>query len=279
MKCEIQSKNLFVNDKQVFFDGIDFINELGDGTSANARAFLVKNIQLQRYEVIKLSKPRQAKDKPDYTRFISEVRKNALFHHKQIAVIYDAVVKNELFFCKMQYFEGCSLKEFLETDAQFIIRYSILESLLGVLDEVYTMEQYHGDIHGNNIIINDNIPYLIDFGTSLFSGKIASHRRDAKMLFAISFEVLPELIKMSFITKDIIDYGSHAVCEIIRRTAYMLFQFENRNLWNNKVDLYTQKEQIIIPISILHEDFPFISKCLITRFLANLPLDDDLKSI
>lgn len=39
---------------------------------------------------------------------------------------------------------------------------------------------------------------ILDLGTSLFSGKEASHKRDAQMLFKLSFELQPSIRELAF---------------------------------------------------------------------------------
>lgn len=102
---------------------------------------------------------------------------------------------------------------------------------------------FHGDLHKKNIIITKDIvgndqPIFIDFGTSHFSGKEESEKRDAKMLYKLCFEVLPEFQKFAFIEKSIIEQGSFVICEFFQHLLGLLNKYINNEKW----DIYAQHE-------------------------------------
>lgn len=148
----ITEEKLYINNKPLELKNFLFKQELGHG--ANAYAFLIYNSKLAREEVLKIWIPRQNGNKVDINRFLAEVRKNARFTHQGIASIYEADIIENLFYCRMQYIKGTTLKKYLKNDRLFVFRYQYLKQILHILKDVYDAGYFHGDIHSKNIIID-----------------------------------------------------------------------------------------------------------------------------
>ena len=134
---------------------------------------------MDRKEVVKVWRPRKRTSKVDKRRFLAEVQKNAQFSHENIVNVYEAdILDDEIYYCRMEYVRGDTLKEYLKKEIDFSLRYIIINKILEVMEGVYRRGLYHGDLHSKNIIINiksNEILKIIDFGTSIFfeDGKIA----------------------------------------------------------------------------------------------------------
>lgn len=209
MEFNIIEGRLYIDNVIFELNGVVFENELGKGR--NAKAFLVRNKKvLDRKEVVKIWIPRE--DRDTQKQFVNEIRKNALLTHNNIASIYDAEIQGDVCFCRMEYIPGITLRDFLKSNPDFVIRYTILERILSIMKYVYENGKYHGDLHSGNIVLNCNeiagkndasFLKIIDFGTSILRHNINdSHKRDSKLLYNLCYELLPELQNIPFINFD-----------------------------------------------------------------------------
>jgi predicted unusual protein kinase regulating ubiquinone biosynthesis (AarF/ABC1/UbiB family) len=131
---------------------------------------------------------------------------------------------------------------------------------------VYEAGVYHGDLHAGNVIINEDKPHIIDFGTSLFSGVTASNKRDCEELVKLCFEVLPELHKLEFIDNAVvIEQDSKIAAEYLLRCLQIIWNFENSYTFD--LDRYTYKERKI-RFDVLLEDFSFLDRDAVNKFFA-----------
>ena len=174
--------------------GYRILEALGSG--ANAEVFLVYNEVLDRNEALKVWHPRKHQISVNKEQFYAELRKNALFtEDDSIATVYTGGERTGIYYCIMEYCPGITLKEFLESDPSWMYRWGIARQISDTLKNVYKRGVFHGDLHSNNIIINieneHNFLKILDLGTSIFSGKDKSHKRDARLLFDLSFQLLP----------------------------------------------------------------------------------------
>lgn len=276
MKYEIVDGNLYINEQKIDFNELVFLRELGRG--ANGITFSVNNIFPERKEVIKIWFEENQKGKLIVDKFINEVQKNATVYSINTPQIYEAKNRDNIHWCRMQYIDGETLRTELQKKPVFIIRYIWAEKMLKILSEVYQKNVYHGDLHSNNIIIEKESgePYLLDFGTSLLSGIEKSHRRDARMLYYLIKEILPEMQMVRFISDDLYNQKSEIVCEILAitiRITYGIMQYKKGSL-----DDYGIKSELIMPINIIKDickekkDSFEINERLIEEYFSSLKL-------
>lgn len=245
IKYEIKNGELIINGEIFELENMTFIKELGAG--ANAIAFLAKNTVTEREECVKIWTYTD-KYGDNEAKFRNEVEKNSKFTDlPNVATIYRGDVKTmdefNVCYCVLEYVKGINLEEYLKTEPGLIFRYNILDKILSTMKEIYIRGFYHGDLHVKNIIISDNDemnPCIIDFGTSFFSGKKASHKRDAEKLYDLCMDVMPELMELPFIIKRDIFIEREDVSE--RLCDYMLdllnFWWEFYDLENKNIDDY-----------------------------------------
>lgn len=261
---EIRDEVLFVDDMKLCIPNLYFIEEIGEG--ANAKVFLADNKCLHRQEAVKIWIPKKNQKVVDKNRFLGEVRKNANMHILNVATFYDAFIENGFYCARIEYIPGKTLKVLLKESPGFVVRYAILETILETMKLVYEAGFYHGDLHAKNVIINEDKPHIIDFGTSLFSGKTASKERDCRMLVELCFEVLPELQKLEFLDSDIvIGQDSKIAAEYLLQCLPIIWDFENSS--TSDLDKYTYKEWEF-RFDVLLEEFSFLDRDAVNKFFA-----------
>lgn len=262
MDFEIKKQALFVNTVELYIPNLYFIKEIGKG--ANAKVFLVYNNLLNRKEAVKIWIPRKGQKKVDKERFCEEVKKNANVHFPHIATFYDANTQNGLYYARLELIPGQTLKMFLREEQSFVNRYTILQSILETMKLVYDAGYYHGDLHTGNIIVNEYTPYIIDFGTSIFSGISASQERDCRKLVELCYEVLPELHRLEFLDNaKIIEQGSKIVAEFLMHCLLIIWKLETEKA--SMQDGYAYRNWQFC-LDILVEEFQFIDVDLVNKF-------------
>ena len=221
----IQSGTLFINGERLALPGYKVLNQIGEG--ANAKVFLVHNIILDRHEALKIWFPRKGADKVNREQYYAELRKNALFTYEpSIATIYFGDIRNDYCFCIMEYYNGIPLRDFITQSPNYFQRWALALSICNTLKQIYEKGVFHGDLHDRNIIVNfqnDDFCRIIDLGTSILSGRSPSQKRDAKLLFKLSLEVLPQLEEISFYNdKSISDLPSPEINSAFRSMCWLL---------------------------------------------------------
>ncbi len=102
-------------------------------------------------------------------RFLLEAKTIAKFKHPYIVRIIDYFEENNTAYFVMEYEDGNSLEEWLQTHKN-LTEDDILPIIIPILDaltEIHTQHIYHRDIKPDNIIMRkDGVPLLIDFGAA-----------------------------------------------------------------------------------------------------------------
>lgn len=195
----IRDNRLYINRNEFSLPGYTVIKPIGTG--ANAKAFLIHNILLDRHEVLKIWFPHKGRRVVDKNQYLAEIRKNAqLTADSSFATIYFGDIKDDYCFCVMEYCPGKTLKEFLATNPCYYKRWAITRGICDSLSYIYKKGIYHGDLHDRNIIADWDINSfkILDLGTSILSGKKYSQERDARLLYQFGIEMLPEIKDMPF---------------------------------------------------------------------------------
>lgn len=197
----VRNGTVIVGKTELSLPGYSVHDEIGTG--ANAKVFLVYNEALDRNEALKIWLPRQQRVFVNEKQFYSELRKNSLFTgNTSIATVYRGGYQAGIYYCIMEYCPGVTLKEFLNSNPSWIYRWGLARQISDTMKNLYAKGVFHGDLHCNNIIINvaddENWLKILDLGTSVFSGKEDSRKRDARMLYNLSFQILPCARELAF---------------------------------------------------------------------------------
>ena len=264
MNFSITAGILYTDSIEICIPNMRFVEQIGAG--ANANTFLAYNELLRRNEAIKIWHPRSGQGKVDIVRFSEEVKKNANVCYPNIAVFYDANIIDGIHYARLEYIPGPTLRDFLSTKHCLAIRYRILEIIINTMKSVYTAGFYHGDLHDRNVIIYKGEPYIIDFGTSYFSGIEASHNRDCVKFLELSYNVLDELHELTFLDHaEIIRQWSLAAANLLSKCLPIIWGYKNSE--TSALDDYTYKEWGF-RFSTLCEEFSFVNKELVEEFYS-----------
>ena len=210
MDTRVKDGKLILGAEEFELPGYSILEAIGDG--ANAEVFLVYNEVLDRNEALKVWRPHKHQVSVSKEQFYAELRKNALFTgNDSIATVYTGGYQAGIYYCIMEYCPGITLKEFLKSDPSWLYRWGIARQISDTMKMLYERGVFHGDLHSNNIIIDTenehNFLKILDLGTSFFSGREKSQKRDAQLLFDLSFQLLPCARELAF-------YNDHSISEL-----------------------------------------------------------------
>lgn len=187
---------LYVNKKwtEITFDGYNFIDKIGGG--ANGIVLKAKHNITERIDAIKVWLPhkKSKNGKVSEQQYLNEIRKIAKLRSNSIITIYDAkIINHEIYMSAMEYIEGESLDEWIESNSPIFKRIEVCSNILKTILEYQSIGIIHGDLHGGNILIDkdDNI-HIIDFGTSLFGHNNQSKERESYFVVELVKKLLGE---------------------------------------------------------------------------------------
>jgi serine/threonine protein kinase/lipoprotein NlpI len=190
------------------------LQKLGEG--GMGVVYKAKDTRLKRTVALKFLPAELTKDKAAKKRFIQEAQAAAALNHPHICTIYEVDEANDQTFISMEYIQGQSLKDKLESgplavDGTIVIALQVAEGL----EKAHKKGIIHRDIKPANIMINDEGQAKItDFGlaklswgvditkTSTIMGTVAymspeqakgeevDHRTDIWSMGAMLFEML-----------------------------------------------------------------------------------------
>jgi serine/threonine protein kinase len=173
------------------------------GSGANGFVFSGEDLWLNRRVAVKVWPPRRDRSRKNDDRVdqaLAEARKVAQLKDRHIALIYsiDLLPNCGWIYAVMEYIDGeplANLRASLNDDMGFILRKGLWHSVFAGLDAAERVGVYHGDLHERNIIVTNVLgeAMLIDFGTSILSGKDRSMHRHAKLINNFAKWLLPEL--------------------------------------------------------------------------------------
>lgn len=155
------------------------------GQGNNAVVFKAESDLLLRTEAVKvyLQRPGDSRNKITQGAFEAQKQAAAAYRYARYRVInihHAAVLAGHLFIT-MEFFDGPSAKTWLGT-ASLKDRWKFAHLYNDAMRDTSMTDLYHGDPHLGNILVGDQDIALIDFGTSLYSGRKSSWKRHWNMV-------------------------------------------------------------------------------------------------
>lgn len=178
---------------------------------------------------------RNGKRKSNKTRFREEVKKMANINQQSVTTIHkrDRIFNFDL--VVMELVNGMTLKKWISSyKPSFYDRCKVIRALFLEIEKLHKDGIHHGDLHLENIMINSlsgmidkdetsSLVHIIDFGTSIFSGKINSNKRECKLMMETFDEIIYEIkhYKLLDLYRDSI--SSEMVTKIYRCVVNVLY--------------------------------------------------------
>ncbi|BBM85171.1 protein kinase [Candidatus Uabimicrobium amorphum] len=147
-----------------YFKKYQIIRKLGEG--GMGVVYQVFDPQLNRNLAVKVIS--SAGNSKISKRFLREVEITAQLDHPNIVKVYNSSVYNGKLFMVMEYIEGQTLKDHLETSSLSISqRVEMMIAVAKAIHYAHEKDIIHRDLKPDNIIVKkDGTPYLMDFGVA-----------------------------------------------------------------------------------------------------------------
>ncbi len=212
-------------------------------------SFFERNVAIK----VWLPNYKNGKKKSNKTRFREEVKKMANINQQSVTTIHkrDRIFSFDL--VVMELVNGMTLKKWLNSyKPNFSDRCTIIRALFIEIESLHRDGIHHGDLHLENIMINSrngminnnetsNLVHIIDFGTSIFSGKIDSNIRERKLMIETFDEIIYEVKKYNLLDLDENSLSSEMITKIYRCVVNVLYLLK----------LNTMTHQAIVDICML----------------------------
>ena len=143
----------------------EILSEVGSG--GMAKVYRAKDRYLQRVVAIKLLKEELREDSDFLKRFDTEAQAAASLTHPNIVQIYDVGVDNNRYYIVMEFVDGITLKEYIESKGSLDWKETIDISIqiASGLSKAHSRNIIHRDIKPTNIIMtSEGVPKVADFG-------------------------------------------------------------------------------------------------------------------
>ena len=147
------------------------LEKLGEG--GMGEVYLAEDLKLERQVAIKFLPQHLTKDKDNVERFQREAKAAASLNHPNIVTIHDVIEEDDQICIVMEYVQGQSLRDIINTSSQFPIPNSteIIIQIAEGLSQAHQSGIVHRDIKPENIIIDiDGRVKILDFGLAKLKG-------------------------------------------------------------------------------------------------------------
>lgn len=140
------------------------------GVGGMARVFTAKDIKEDRTVAVKILKDEIANNRESVKKFINESKVLATLSHPSIVEVFDASFDNDIKFMVMEYIDGITLKEYMETSGGPLswkdsVHFTI--QILRALQHAHARGVIHRDIKPHNVmLLTDGTIKVTDFGIS-----------------------------------------------------------------------------------------------------------------
>jgi serine/threonine-protein kinase len=141
------------------------LETIGGGGMANVYKAL--DVILDRYVAVKVLQPQFSGDDQFIKRFRREAQSATSLAHPNIVNIYDVGEEGNTYYIVMEYVEGQTLKELIQSRGPIPVEESVdyMEQMLAALEHSHANHIIHRDIKPHNVLIgNDGVVKITDFG-------------------------------------------------------------------------------------------------------------------
>lgn len=156
---------MLIRPGKIIADRYEIIEQIGSG--GMAIVYMARDTKLDRFVTFKVLKEEHLSDEFVFSKFNTEARAAASLSNQHIVNIYDVGVEGDIHYIVMEYIDGITLKELINTRAPFEP-----EETLGVaiqiaqaLSHAHQNKVVHQDIKPQNILISERgVVKVTDFG-------------------------------------------------------------------------------------------------------------------
>ncbi|MET3698430.1 serine/threonine-protein kinase [Bacillus oleivorans] len=225
------------------------------GTGSYGIVYLCKDLKTLENKIIKQLRPSKRNKRRELALFENEIKVLRSLNHLHVPSVYETFSSNGNYFYVMSFIEGDNLEDLIfEKKKTFKEKESllILTELLEIVNELHFNSIYHQDLRIPNIIMQNNHPYLIDFG---LSKQVLNESNQQKM----------QELKQ----QDYYDLG-----EILLFMLYTTYSSEKKKALPWTEELSLEKETVFLLKRLLGIKDPYLNSC---EILADL--QDALKAM
>jgi len=210
----------------IFHNRYEILEVLGNGSTAIV--YKARDLVLNRLVTIKILREQYASDDAFVRRFKREAQAVACLSHPNIVSIYDVVFEGDSHYLVMEYVEGRSLKEYIESQGgrlELSESLWIMDQLLCALQHAHEHNVIHRDIKPHNILLTDDLEVKVtDFGIAVAVSDITQNY--SKDIMGSVHYMSPEQVKGTPVTEASDIYSAGIVMyELI--TGLQPFKGEN----------------------------------------------------
>ncbi|MFH1372210.1 MAG: serine/threonine-protein kinase [bacterium] len=227
--CHLSFDSVYYNAmEEQYLGDYKIVEPVGEG--AMGKVYLAHHKDIPAHQVIlkELKNPRHL------DRFADEANNMAILNaHPDICTLYNFFKKDERTFIVMEYIEGITLKEMIDSEERVTtdLYLRVAVDVLGVLSFAHEKGIYHRDIKPSNIMVNCSGKIkVIDFG-------IAKRERDVSLtadgtFFGTLQYAAPEQFNFeqkveNWVVVDLYALGSTLYFMLTRRVPYLEKNFED----------------------------------------------------
>lgn len=196
-----------------------------------------------------------------------ESKKLKKAEHPNVVNIKYSGVSEGYIYAELDLINGMTLRNWLKNHPSFHERALVAKQIIETLDHIHDQNIYHGDLHSDNIIITPIQKIkILDFGTSVKSGKKLSNHRAAWILAQTMYELLkPEI-------DPHLDLLSDHIQDFIKEKRWREIK---KNYFSKKLS------SLVYPADYVNASFDFMveflmAKSFYTDRIINVPLMSDL---
>ncbi|RKQ37436.1 Stk1 family PASTA domain-containing Ser/Thr kinase [Oceanobacillus halophilus] len=140
------------------------------GSGGMADVFLARDVILERDVAVKALRMEYANDQEFIARFDREAQSATSLSHPNIVSIYDVGEEDHLLYMVMEYIDGMTLKEYIQSYGPLGVQESldIIKQITSAIAHAHANELVHRDIKPQNILINNfGQVKVTDFGIAI----------------------------------------------------------------------------------------------------------------